>query len=100
MDKKKIIRKILITISVLILIVAVGFISKDITISDTYSENDNFIFIDSEYVGTLVVYRYYDKTTKVIYMFTRNNYSEKGGGLTVMLDKDGNPLLYKQGGEY
>ena len=91
------VKKILITIVVLILIVVIGFICKDVTISEVYSENNNFVYIDSEYVGTLVVYRYYDKTTKVIYMFTRNNYSEKGGGLTVMLDQNGNPLLYKGG---
>lgn len=91
------VKKILITIVVLILIVVIGFICKDVTISEVYSENNNFVYIDSEYVGTLVVYRYYDKTTKVIYMFTRNNYSEKGGGLTVMLDQNGNPLLYKEG---
>ena len=91
------VKKILITIVVLILIVVIGFICKDVTISEVYSENNNFVYIDSEYVGTLVVYRYYDKTTKVIYMFTRNNYSKKGGGLTVMLDQNGNPLLYKEG---
>jgi uncharacterized protein YxeA len=95
--KNKLVKKILITIVVLILIVVIGFICKDVTISEVYSENNNFVYIDSEYVGTLVVYRYYDKTTKVIYMFTRNNYSEKGGGLTVMLDQNGNPLLYKEG---
>lgn len=91
------VKKILITIVVLILIVVIGFICKDISISEVYSENNNFVYMDSEYIGTLVVYRYYDKTTKVIYMFTRNGYSEKGGGLTVMLDQNGNPLLYKEG---
>ena len=91
------VKKILITIVVLILIVVIGFICKDVTISEVYSENNNFVYIDSEHVRTLVVYRYYDKTTKVIYMFTRNNYSEKCGGLTVMLDQNGNPLLYKEG---
>ena len=91
------VKKILITIVVLILIVVIGFICKDVTISEVYSENNNFVYIDSEYVGTLVVYRYYDKTTKVIYMFTRNNYSEKGGGLTVMLNAEGKPLLYEEG---
>ena len=44
-----------------------------------------------------MLYRYYDKTTNVMYMFTHNSYSEKGGGLTIMLNAEGKPLLYKEG---
>lgn len=35
---------------------------------------------------------YYDKKTKVMYLFA-NVYN--GGGVTVLVDKDGKPLLYE-----
>lgn len=90
-------KKILITIAVIILILIIGYLCKDITISNVYSDNNNFGYIDEQYVEDLVLYRYYDKTTNVMYMFTRNSYSEKGGGLTIMLNAEGKPLLYKEG---
>lgn len=83
------------------IILIVSAVLLDITAitptADSYSQNKQFIFIDELYISNLVVSRYYDKDTKVIYMFTRNDYSQKGGGLTVMVDADGKPLLYKGG---
>lgn len=55
--------------------------------------SDRFVFIDAQYTRGLHIGRYYDKETKVIYMFTRNG---SGGGLTVMVDAQGKPLLYDE----
>lgn len=85
----------LIIIFTIILIIVVAIIDVTPT-AESYSQNEQFIFIDELYINNLAVSRYYDKDTKVIYMFTRIDYSEKSGGLTVMLDADGKPLLYKE----
>lgn len=37
---------------------------------------------------------FYHKRTKVMYLFVKVGYA---GGLTVMLDENGNPLLYEEG---
>lgn len=86
---------VLIIIFTIILIIVVAIIDVTPT-ADSYSQNEQFIFIDNLYISNLVVSRYYDKDTKVIYMFTRNDYSQKGGGLTVMVDSNGKPLLYEE----
>lgn len=95
MEKRNI---VLIIIFTIILITVIGFlyITLGKTIDEEYNQNQKFINIDKLFIGDLVIYRYYDKDTKVIYMFTRNDYSEKGGGLTVMVDADGKPLLYEE----
>lgn len=43
-----------------------------------YSEGDCKVIVDSE--------------TRVMYLFVKNGY---GGGLAVMVDADGNPLIYE-----
>lgn len=83
--------KIIICLFIIIAIILVGILSKDITIEEVNAENNNFVYIDAQNIGNLMVYRYYDKYTKVIYMYTRNN----GGGLTVMVNEKGEPLLYE-----
>jgi len=50
------------------------------------SEDDRFLKIES-----INGWIYVDKETKVQYLFVKRGY---GGGLTVMLDSDGSPLLY------
>lgn len=84
-------KKIIICLFIVIGIVLVGILAKDTTIKEVNADTDNFVYIDNQDVGPLLVYRYYDKSTKVIYMYTRNN----GGGLTVMVNEKGEPLLYE-----
>ena len=86
-------QKLIVCIFIIIGIILIGILTKDITVKEVNAENNDFVYVDRENVGSLVVYRYYDKETKVIYMFTRNGDS---GGLTVMIDHNGDPLLYNK----
>ena len=80
-----------IIISLLIIgIVLTGWLLKDVTISNNYAENERFIQIYNQYSKDSFRI-YYDKETKVMYLITD---IYKGGGITVLVDKDGKPLLY------
>lgn len=85
------IKKILITIAVIILIIVMGYIFKDITTTNVYANDDRFIKISDQIVGEYYLNIVYDKETKVEYAF----YGK--GGLQVIVDTEGNPLLYKEG---
>lgn len=86
------IKKILITIVVLILIVVIGFICKDIVETNTYADNDRFIRVtNTEMIGGYPFNIFYDKETKVEYGF----YSKSG--FQPLVDAEGNPLLYEEG---
>lgn len=85
------IKKILITIAVIILTIVMGYIFKDITTTNTYADDDRFIKISDQMIGGYYLNIVYDKETKVEYVFHGK------GGLQVLVDKEGNPLLYKEG---
>lgn len=87
-------KKIIICIFIIIIITFIGLIAKDTTIPEVNAEGDRFVYIDSQRVDGLRIYRFYDKNTKVIYMFVEDIILETGG-LTVMIDHNGDPLLYK-----
>lgn len=88
--------KIIICLFIIIAIIFVNIFVKDIVIKEVSGENDNFVFLDTQNQGNLEIYRFYDKETKVIYMFVNNSvYGGASGGLTVMLNQSGAPLLYK-----
>ena len=81
------------TISMLIVLGVIfsGWLLKDITISNSYAENERFIRIYNQ--SSKDSFRiYYDKETKVMYLIS-NIY--KGRGITVLVDADGKPLLYE-----
>lgn len=85
-------KKIIISLLIIIGIVLTGLLLKDVTISNNYAENERFIQIcnqSSMHNGFRI---YYDKETKVMYLISD---IYKGGGITVLVDKDGKPLLYK-----
>ncbi len=83
-------KKIIISLLIIIAIILTGWLLKDVTISDNYAENERFIKIYDKYSNN--TFRiYYDKETKVMYLITA---IYKGGGITVLVDKDGKPLLY------
>jgi hypothetical protein len=84
-------KKIIISLLIIIGIVLTGWLLKDVTISNDYAENERFVIIQQEYNGKVM----YDKETKVEY-FMYGGY-KVGGGITVLVDKDGKPLLF--GGE-
>ena len=84
-------KKIIISLLIIIGIVLTGWLLKDVTISNNYAENERFVIIQQEYNGKVM----YDKETKVEY-FMYGGY-KVGGGITVLVDKDGKPLLF--GGE-
>lgn len=87
-------KKIIICLFIIIAIILVGILAKDITIEETNAENNNFVYIDYQRIEDLKIYRFYDKNTKVIYMFIGDPlYS--GGGLTIIVDEKGEPLLYE-----
>lgn len=84
-------KKIIISLLIIIGIVLTGWLLKDVTISNNYAENERFIQIynqSSVHDGFRI---YYDKETKVMYLISD---IYKGGGITVLVDKDGKPLLY------
>lgn len=83
-------KKIIISLLVIIGIILTGWLLKDVTISNNYAENERFIQIYEQYSKDNFRI-YYDKETKVMYLIS-NIY--KGGGITVLVDKDGKPLIY------
>ena len=85
-------KKIIISLLIIIGIVLTGWLLKDITISNNYAENGRFIQIYNQSSMNDGFRIYYDKETKVMYLISD---IYKGGGITVLVDKDGKPLLYE-----
>ncbi len=81
-------KKIIISLLIIIGIVLTGWLLKDVTISNNYAENERFVIIQQRYDEKVM----YDKETKVEY-FMFGGFRD-GGGITVLVDKDGKPLLY------
>lgn len=83
-------KKIIISLLIIIGIILTGWLLKDVTISNNYAENERFIQIYNQSLkdGFRI---YYDKETKVMYLISA---IYEGGGITVLVDKDGKPLIY------
>lgn len=81
-------KKIIISLLIIIGIVLTGWLLKDVTISNNYAENERFVIIQQRYDEKVM----YDKETKVEY-FMFGGFKD-GGGITVLVDKDGKPLIY------
>lgn len=84
-------KKIIISLLIIIGIVLTGWLLKDVTISNNYAGNERFVIIQHRQDEKVM----YDKETKVEY-FMFGGFKD-GGGITVLVDKDGKPLIY--GGE-
>lgn len=84
-------KKIIISLSIIIGIISIGWLLKDVTIQNVNATDNRFIQIYNQYSsdGFRI---YYDKETKVMYLVSD---IYKGGGITVLVDKDGKPLLYE-----
>lgn len=84
-------KKIIISLSIIIGVVSIGWLLKDVTMQNVNATDNRFIQIynQSSNDGFRI---YYDKKTKVMYLVSD---IYKGGGITVLVDKDGKPLLYE-----
>ena len=82
-------KKIIISLLIRIGIVLTGWLLKDVTISNNYAENKRFIKINHEDYFDIV----YDVETKVEYAVSYGQYNK--GTVTLLVDKDGKPLLYE-----
>ena len=89
---EEIIKKALFIFLVLLGILIVGILFKDINVSEVFSTGkDRFISLDKHNTSTteqIII----DKDTRVMYLWCENSYK---GGLTVMLNPEGKPLLYE-----
>lgn len=83
-------KKIIISLLIIIGIVLTGWLLKDVTISNNYAENERFIKINREDYFDIV----YDVETKVEYAVSYGPYNK--GTVTLLVDKDGKPLIYGQ----
>ena len=81
-------KKIIISLLIIIGIVLTGWLLKDVTISNNYAENERFIKINDEGYFDIV----YDVETKVEYAVSNGYYNT--GTVTLLVDKDGKPLIY------
>ena len=81
-------KKIIISLLIIIGIVLTGGLLKDVTISNNYAENERFIKINDEGYFDII----YDVETKVEYAVSQGKYNK--GTVTLLVDKDGKPLLY------
>lgn len=81
-------KKIIISLLIVLGVIFFGWLLKDITIQDINATDNRFILVHNEDDFKI----YYDKKTKVMYL-VKSVY--KGGGITLLVDADGKPLLYE-----
>ena len=81
-------KKIIISLLIVLGVIFFGWLLKDITIQDINATDNRFILAHNENEFKI----YYDKKTKVMYL-VKSVY--KGGGITLLVDADGKPLLYE-----
>lgn len=85
-------KKMLISIIAIVIIIGLAYILKDITITDSTANNNRIVKILDERDFEI----YVDIKTKVMYLQSNQGYGYQGyGGLTVMLNAEGKPLLYE-----
>ena len=60
----------------------------------TIQSGDRFVITSEKTTANTVYVEMYDKNTKVMYVFMKLGY---GGGISVLYDENGKPLLYKEG---
>lgn len=83
-------KKLIISIIAIVIIVGLAYILKDLIVLDSMTNEDRFIKIDNYDCGYIV----YDKQTKVEYAISGGAYNQ--GNLTLLVNKDGKPLLYEE----
>lgn len=82
-----------IIISLIIIVICMGFLVytvKDIMLEESKVNEERFIRLEKRQINSRsILYVYYDKETKVQYGYTTE------GGLTLLVDQEGKPLLYE-----
>ena len=86
-------KKMIVSILIVLGVIFVGWMLKDVTIQDVNAADNRFIMVHKENASGNLCKVYYDNETKVMYLAI-NVYN--GGGITVLVDKDGKPLLYER----
>lgn len=76
----------------LVLMIVLAFIGCSASKSNNMETSDRFIIVYSDLCNTI----YADKETNVLYFWHFGGYS---GGLSVMLDENGKPLLWEKTNE-
>lgn len=85
-------KKMIVSLLIVIGIIFVGWILKDVTIQDINAADNRFVMVHKETSSGSQCKVYYDNKTKVMYLVVDVYH---GGGIAVLVDKDGKPLLYK-----
>lgn len=85
-------KKIIVSLLIVIGIIFVGWMLKDVTIQDVNATDNRFVMVYEEISSGSTCKVYYDNETKVMYLAIG---VYKGGGVTVLVNKDGKPLLYE-----
>ncbi len=83
-------KKIVVSLIIVISIVLIGWLLKDITMPTSLAVNESRFITIAEGPHFRVVY---DTQTKVEYVISRGSYNQ--GTFTLLVDKDGKPLLYE-----
>lgn len=83
-------KKIMISLIIVTTIIGLAYILKDIVGIESKADNARFIKIDEYDYGYIV----YDKQTKVEYAVSNGSYNR--GTITLLVDQEGKPLLYKE----
>lgn len=85
-------KKMIVSILIVLGVIFSGWLLKDITIQDVNATDNRFIRVHKEISSNREYEVYYDNETKVMYLVVQ---VYRGGGITVLVDADGKPLLYE-----
>ena len=97
MNKSKLKFFIMAIIFIIVICFAVGCSSSgDNKIESSLIDESRFCVVSADSLyDTTTIFTVYDKDTKVMYMIVRYASGYKGGiTVTIMIDENGNPLLY------
>ena len=88
-------KKIVISLIIINLIVIIGIIFKDFNVKDSFAfwERKSRFISNQGYSTSHTTDIIIDKETGVMYLWVEDNYK---GGLTLMVDTEGKPLLWKE----
>ena len=84
-------KKLIISLLIITVMVLMSWLLKDITIASINAKDGRFVKVQDE--GDFEIYC--DTKTKVLYLQSYKGIGHQGyGGITVLVDQDGKPLLY------
>jgi hypothetical protein len=89
---EEIIKKVIFISLILLGILMVGILFKDINVGEVFSTGKDRFISPNNYNTPTTEQIIIDKNTRVMYLWCESGYK---GGLTVMLNPEGKPLLYE-----